>query len=76
MDGASQVMESSQPAATSQLGKDNYRCIRLGLGSSLQGDGHGRTLVTGGPWSQTEALYHINYLEMLAAFLALYKGHS
>ena len=57
-------MESSQPAATSQLGKDNYRCVQLGLGSSLQGDDHGRTLVT-------DLLYYINYLEMLAAFLAL-----
>ena len=46
MDGASQVMESSQPAPTSQLGKDNYRCIQLELGSSLQGDDHSMTLVT------------------------------
>ena len=37
VDGASQFMESLQPAATSQL---DYRC------SSLQGDDHGRTLVT------------------------------
>ena len=46
VDGASQVMESSQPAPTSQLGKDNYRCIQLELGSSLQGDDHSMTLVT------------------------------
>ena len=46
MDGANQVMESLKPAATSKLGKDNYRCIQLGLGSSLQGDDHGRILIT------------------------------
>ena len=46
VDGASQVMESSQPAPTSQLGKDNYRCIQLELGNSLQGDDYGMTLVT------------------------------
>ena len=54
VDGASQVMESLQSAATSQLGKDNYRCIQLELGSSLQGDDP-----MGEPWSQTEAFYHI-----------------
>ena len=30
-----------------------------------------KEMITRRPWSQTEALYHINYLEMLAAFLAL-----
>ena len=30
-----------------------------------------RGVTTGGPWSQDETSYHINYLEMLAAFLAL-----
>ena len=46
VDAASQAMESSQPTATSQLAKDNYRCIQPGLGSSLQGGDHWRTLVT------------------------------
>jgi len=30
-----------------------------------------KEVTTGGPWSQLESSYHINYLEMLAAFLAL-----
>jgi len=30
-----------------------------------------KEVTTGGPWSQVENTYHINYLEMLAAFLAL-----
>ena len=46
MDGVSQAIEFSQPMATSQLAKDNYRCIQPGLGSSLQGGDHWRTLVT------------------------------
>ena len=39
-------MESLQPTATSQLAKDNYRCIQPGLGSSLQRGDHWVTLVT------------------------------
>ena len=30
-----------------------------------------RGITTGGPWSQDKTSYHINYLEILAAFLAL-----
>ena len=30
-----------------------------------------KEMTTAWPWSQTKALYHINYLEILAAFLAL-----
>jgi len=38
----------------------------LGLGAVLNGQSH-----TGGIWSPEEATHHINYLELLAAFLAI-----
>jgi len=45
------------------------RCIHLGLGRVLNGQTH-----TGGTWSAEEAAHHINYLELLAAFLAFGKN--
>ena len=44
------------------------RCIQSGLGAVLNGQPY-----TGGVWSPKEATHHINYLELLAAFLAI-KG--
>ena len=61
----SKPMEPSEPSSSSQLDNYNIRCLNLRLGSSLQRCDHR------GPWSQDETSYHINYLEMLAAFLAL-----
>ena len=43
-------MEFSQPPSSSQLDQDNYRCIQLGMGGSLQRGNHRGTLVpSGGP---------------------------
>ena len=42
------------------------RCIQQGLGAVLNGQTQ-----TGGQWSPEEATHHINYLELLAAFLAI-----
>ena len=42
------------------------RCIQQGLEGSFQWQ-----MQTGGQWSPGEATYHINYLELLAAFLAI-----
>ena len=42
------------------------RCIQQGLGGSSQWQTQ-----TGGQWSPEEATHHINYLELLAAFLAI-----
>ena len=61
----SKPMEPLEPTSSSQLDKDNVRCLILGLTSSLQRCNHR------GPWYQDETSYYINYLEMLAAFLAL-----
>ena len=43
---------------------DRIRCINAGMGSESQQHQHG-------PWAPQERSHHINYLELLAAFLAL-----
>ena len=65
MNRASQIMEPSEPSSSNQLDKDNIRFLNLGMGSSLQ------QCNDRGPWSQNKIFIHINYLEMLAAFLTL-----
>ena len=61
----SKPMEPSESSSYSQLDKDNIGCLNLGLEAVCRG------VTTEGPWSLDETSYHINYLEMLAAFLAL-----
>ena len=48
VEGTSQLMECSQLVTSSQLDKVNYRCIQLGLGSSLQGSDHRGAMVSTG----------------------------
>ena len=65
------VAKQLQPAqwetlADNTVGHDNrIRCVQKGLSASCQG------VNTRGPWSGQERTHHINYLELLAAFLAL-----
>ena len=65
MERTSQYMEFSQFTTSCQLVQDNHKCIQLGMGAVYKG------VTIGGLWSQVESTNHINYLEMLAAFLAL-----
>ena len=65
LETTSQSMELSQCATTHQFAQNNQRCIQLEMEVNFQRDDHG------GPWSKVENTYQINYLEMLAAFLAL-----
>ena len=60
-------MEPSKPGSSDQLDKDNFRCLNLDWEAVCRG------VTTGGSWSQDKTFYHINYLEILAAFLALFS---
>ena len=65
MDSRGQLLQWS--ALTNiTLGFDHrIRCIQTRMGTSCQGTS------TGGPWTATELVEHINYMKMKAAFLAL-----
>ena len=67
-----ELMEFLQPAGTNQLGKDNYRCTQLGLGSSLQCGDHGRTLVTDRGLVPQKLPGNVSSLPSSSV---LYKGH-
>ena len=48
------------------------RILKIQTDASNMGWGAvGENMTTGGPWSWNECQYHINYLELLAAFLAV-----
>ena len=49
----------------------HVRCLHHGLGSLFGGHNYWGDITTGGTWSAQEMMHHINYLELLAAFLAV-----
>ena len=61
-----------QGSAVQATNHDHHlRCISPGLGSSLQWRTEGGPSRTEGPWNHSEQGMHINYLELLAATLAV-----
>ena len=63
--GAGETLKQVQPETTVSLPKDSDRCFEIGMGSSLS------WRRAGGLWMYKESHCHINYLELLAAFLAI-----
>jgi len=60
------ISNRNTDSSTIPINNGALRYIQPGLGSILNGQTH-----TGGTWSAEEAAHHINYLELLAAFLAI-----
>ena len=66
VEAAGQEENGISDPPTKTFSTDRIRCINQGLGGSIE-----HSDKNGGVWSVQEASNHINYLELLTAFLAL-----